>query len=60
MATAAAVAAHDEAGEDDEEGQSQQDHQAHGVEDALVVLVSHKTPQLPEKVLNFVHFFFFF
>lgn len=56
MATAAAVAAHDEAGEDDEEGQSQQDHQAHGVEDALVVLVSHKTPQLPEKVLNSVHF----
>lgn len=56
MTAAAAVAAHDERGDDDEEGQSQEDHQAHGVEDALVVLVRNKTPQLLEKVLNFVHF----
>lgn len=55
MATAAAVAAHDEGGEDDQEGHGEQDHQAHGVEDALVVLLCHETPQLPEKVLNFVH-----
>lgn len=52
MATAAAVAAHDEGGEDDQEGQGQQHHQAHCVEDSLVMFVRHKAPKLPKEVLH--------
>lgn len=54
MATAAAVAAHHQSGEEDEQGEGQEDHQADGVVDPLVVFVRSEAPELVEKLLDAV------
>ena len=54
MATAAAVAAHHQSGEEDEQGEGQEDHQADRVVDPLVVLVRSEVPELVEKLLDAV------
>lgn len=56
MATAAAVAAHYDGGEEDQQGKRQEDHQAHRVVDPLVVFVCSKAPELVEKILDAVRF----
>lgn len=52
MATAAAVAAHHQGGEEDQQRQSQEDHQADGVVESLVVLVGGEAPELVEELLD--------
>lgn len=54
MATAAAVAAHSQRGEEDEQGESQQDHQADRVVDPLLVFVRSEAPELIEELLDLV------
>lgn len=54
MATAAAVAAHHQGGEEDQQRQGQQDHQADGVVESLVVLVGGEAPELVEELLDAV------
>lgn len=54
MVTAAAVAAHQQSGEEDQQGKSQEDHQANGVVHSLVVFVRHQAPELTEKILKAV------
>lgn len=55
MATAAAVAAHQHCGEEDEQGERQDDRQADCVVNPLVVFVCHKAPKLVEKILDAVN-----
>lgn len=50
--TTAAVAAQHQAGEEDQQGKSQEDHQADGVEQSLVVFVRGKAPNLVEELLD--------
>lgn len=56
MTTAAAVAAHHQSGEEDQQGQSQEDHQTGGVVHPLVVFLCSKAPDLVEKILDAVSF----
>lgn len=56
MATAAAVAAHYQSSEEDEQGKGQEDHQADRVVDPLVVFVCGEAPELVEEILDAVCF----
>lgn len=56
MATTAAVAAHHQSREEDQQGKSQEDHQADCVVDSLVVFVCSEAPKLVEKILDAVYF----
>lgn len=55
MATAAAMAAHRQRREEDQQGKREQDHQADGVVDPLVVFVGGEAPELIEKVQDAAH-----
>lgn len=56
MATAAAVAAHHQSGEEYQQRKREEDHQAHGVVDALIVFVCCEAPKLVEKILDAFYF----
>lgn len=54
MTTAAAVAAYHQRSEEDQQGKSQENHQADGVVDTLVVFICSKAPELIEKIQDAV------
>lgn len=54
MATATAVAAHHQGGEEDQQRQSQEDHQADGVVESQAVFVGGEAPELVEELLDAV------
>lgn len=54
VATATAVAAHHQGGEEDQQRQSQEDHQADGVVQSQAVFVGGEAPELVEELLDAV------